>query len=166
MSDVYVSYSSKDKQHAEELAKELQALGVTVWLDKELAPGSDFKRAISEAISNARLIAFLVEPSASQEKVQWEYMEALGNSWSDQEKILVPILIGNAEPPSFLRTSSALKVRPRNPDWAGIAKQIAQLLSRGGSLKRRKPPVKEQSERLKLIEQGANALRDESIRKQ
>jgi hypothetical protein len=169
MSDVYLSYSSKDKRHAKELAKELQALGVSAWLDsKDLAPGSDFKRAISSAISDARLVAFLVEPGDSREKVQWEYMEALGHSWSDNEKILVPILIGNAEPPSFLRRSSALRVQPRNPEWARTAKQIAKLLSQGGSVKRRKPPVKEQIERLKLIERGANALRvkdDESVRR-
>lgn len=169
MSNVYLSYSSRDNQHAEELAKELQALGISAWLDsKDLVPGSDFKQAISSAISNARLIAFLVEPGASREKAQWEYMEALGHSWSDNEKILVPVLIGNAEPPSFLRHAPALRVRPRNPEWARTAKQIAKLLSQGGSLKRRKPPVKEQIKRLNLIERGANALRvrdDESVRK-
>ena len=169
MSDVYLSYSSKDKQHAEGLAKELQALGISAWLDsKDLVPGSDFKQSISSAISNARLIAFLMEPGASRENAQWEYMEALGHSWSDDEKILVPVLIGNAEPPSFLRHSPALRVQPRNPEWARTAKQIAKLLSQGGSLKRRKPPVKEQIKRLNLIERGANALRvqdDESVRK-
>jgi hypothetical protein len=170
MSDVYLSYSSKDKHHAETLAKELQALGISAWLDsKDLVPGSDFEKAVGSAISDARLIAFLVEPGASREKVQWEYMEALGHSWSDNEKILLPILIGKAEPPSFLRHSLALRVRSRNPEWARTAKQIAKLLSQGGSVKRRKPSVKEQMKRLNLIERGANALRvndDQSVRKQ
>lgn len=169
MSDVYLSYSSRDEQHAEELAKELQALGISAWLaSKNLVPGCDPEQAISSAIGNSRLIAFLVGSGASSEWVQWEYMEALGYSWSDKEKILVPVLIGNAEPPSFLRHSSALRVRPRNPGWARIAKQIAKLLSQGRSLKRRKPPVKEQLKRLNLIERDANALRvqdDESVRK-
>jgi len=160
MSDVFLSYSSKYRQHAEALAKELQALGASAWLDsKDLVPGRPWEEEIRKAINDARLIAFLVEPSSPAEKVQQEYMAALEHSWSDNDKVLLPILIGDAEPPSFLRHVQALRVRERNPEWARTAKEIAKLLRREGGVKRNKSPIKEQLKRLDLIERGANALR-------
>jgi len=160
MSDVFLSYSSKCRPHAEALAKELQALGTSAWLDsKNLVPGKPWEEEIRKAINDARLIAFLVEPSSPEEKVQREYMVALEHSWSDKDKVLFPILIGDAEPPSFLRHVHALRVRERNPEWSRAAMEIAKLLRQEGGVKRSKAPIKEQLKRLDLIERGANALR-------
>jgi len=171
MSDVFLSYPSSYRQHAEALAKELQALGISTWLDvKDLAPGMPWEEEMRKAIGDARLIVFLVEsrsPDSPAEKVQREYWAALEHSWSDSAKSLLPVLIGDAEPPAFLRDVTALRVQPRNPEWSRVAKQVAKLLSHGG-VKGRQPPAKEQVERLNLIERGANALRvaaKESIQK-
>jgi len=161
MSDVFLSYSSRYQKHAERLAKQLESIGSSVWLaSKNLRDGAPVEEEITRAIRDARAIVFLVgNTPPSSEWVQREYMMALEHSWSDEGKILLPVLIGDAEPPSFLRHVAALRVNGRNPDWARAAKEIARLPSPGHSGKRSVAPIKEQVKRLNLIERGANALR-------
>ena len=91
--------------------------------------------------------------------MQREYMTALEHSWSDEGKILVPVLIGDAEPPSFLRHALALRVKGQKPEWARVARTIAKMLSEGNSAKHSKAPIREQIQRLNLLEKEANALR-------
>jgi len=158
MSDVFLSYS-RYRQPAEAIAKELQALGITTWLEsKDLAPGKQWEEEIRKAMSEARLVAILV--GRRSEDAPPEYPLALEHSWSDDDKVLVPILMDDAEPPSFLRHVEAIRVEPRRQDWNRVAKEIAKLLHRGSAIKRSRAAIKEQSERLSLIERGANALRE------
>lgn len=172
MSDVFLSYSQKSQKHAEALASQLQALGISTWLDsKNLAAGTSWESAIQEAVKDARVIAFLLESSSAtdSDKMQKESMVALEHSWADKDKILVPILLGNAEPPPFLRQVRGIRVRQRNPEWQHTAKEIAELLRRGSASRHSKATVKEhlkrsikeQLQRLELIERGANELRGE-----
>ena len=163
MSDVFLSYSRRSRKHAEVLTTELEALGVSVWsAPKEIQQGEPVAEVISQALREARLVAFLVEshPSgASSGWLQQEYRLALEHSWSDEGKILIPVLVGDAQPPPFLRHALALKVRERGSDWSRVAKAISRMLSEGNSVRRSKAPMKEQSQRLNLIEKEAQALR-------
>ncbi len=163
MSDVFLSYSNRSRKHAEMLAEALQALGVSTWVaSKEIGEGESVEEKILKAIRDARLVAFLVDqpsPADSSSWVQREYMTALEHSWSDERKVLVPVLIGDAEPPSFLRHASALRVKGQKPEWARVARMIAKMLGEGNSVKHSKAPIREQIQRLNLIEKEANALR-------
>ena len=164
MSDVFISYSRRSQKHAELLAKELQSLGTSVWIaSKEIHTGEPIEKKIFEAIREARLVAFLEDQHSSADSSRWvqrEYMAALEQSWADEGKILVPILIGKAKPPSFLRHASALRVRGQKLDWARAAKTIAKILGEGGTaLKSSKAPRREQAQRLNVIEKEAHALR-------
>ena len=160
---MFLSYSRRSRKHAEMLAKELQALNISVWVaSKEIREGDSVEELIFKAIKDARLVAFLVDqhsPDVSSSWVQREYVAALEHSWSDEGKILIPVLVGDAEPPSFLRHASALRVRGRQLDWLRAARTIARILSEGNSVKRSKAPMREQTQRLNLIEKEANALR-------
>lgn len=163
MTDVFLSYSNRSRKHAETLAEALQTLGISVWVaSKEIRKGESGEEKISKAIRDARLVAFLVDqpsPVDSSSWVQREYMTALEHSWSDEGKILVPVLIGDAEPPSFLRHALALRVKGQKPEWARVARTIAKMLSEGNSAKHSKAPIREQIQRLNLLEKEANALR-------
>jgi hypothetical protein len=164
MSDVFVSYSHRSQKHAEMLAKALESLGTSVWIaSKEIQAGEPVEKKIFDAIREARLIAFLEDEQSSADSSRWvqrEYMAALEQSWADEGKVLVPILIGKAKPPSFLRHASALRVRGQKSDWTRAAKLVAKMLSEGRTaLKRSSAPMREQAQRLNLIEREAHALR-------
>ncbi len=163
MSDVFLSCSHKSRKHAEMLASELQSLGISVWVaSKEIQNGDAVEEKILEGIRSARLVAFLVDRQSSSAPSSWverEYMAALEHSWADEDKILLPVLVDDAEPPAFLRHASAIKVRSEKSDWSRAAEALAKVLREGNVAKRNKAPMREQARRLNLIEREAKALR-------
>jgi hypothetical protein len=162
MTDVFLSYSQRSQAEAALLRRELEKVGLSTWYAPEvLEVGEPWKERIFQGIREARVLVFLLDTNAAVSPyVEHEYMAALEHSWSDPHKILLPVLIGDAEAPAFLRHRQALKVRDRKGDWARTAKEIAKLLRGEHSVKPSKAPIKEQMERLNLIEREANALRD------
>ena len=46
MADIFISYSKSSWVQTEQLAKELQAQGLTVWWDTSLVPGDRFRNVI------------------------------------------------------------------------------------------------------------------------
>lgn len=49
---VFISYAREDSDHADQLQRILEAVGVRVWRDiGELRPGQDWKAGISQAIT-------------------------------------------------------------------------------------------------------------------
>ncbi len=163
MIDVFLAYSHKRQKDAETLARELESLGVSAWVaSRDIRVGEPIEHEIFGAIRKARLVAFLADPHSVASPSGWvqrEYMAALEQSWLDKDKILVPVLIGDAEPPAFLKHARALKVTDRKRGWTAAAKEIAKLLRGELTSKHNKAAAKEQVERLNLIEREANALR-------
>jgi TIR domain len=160
MSEVFLSYSRRSQKHAVDLMRELMALGVSFSAASNKTGAGD-EGEIFKEIKDARVVAFLITPHSLVDQ-EYEYMAALEHSWSDEDKVLVPVLVGNSEPPSFLRHASVLRVKGQKSDWPRVAKTIGKILSEGNSVKRSKAPMREQTERLNLIEKEANALRSRS----
>jgi hypothetical protein len=74
MADIFISYSKRDRSLPEQLARELQSKGFTVWWDTEPVPGEAFSRSISEQLENAR--AAIVIWSAASVRSDWVIAEA------------------------------------------------------------------------------------------
>lgn len=56
MTDVFISYSRKDRTRAETMAKALKARGVDVWWDTHLKAGAEFRHEISQKLESARAV--------------------------------------------------------------------------------------------------------------
>lgn len=74
MSDVFLSYSSADRDRAEAVATSLADAGLDVWWDRELLAGSSYARAIRAELDTAR--AVLVLWTAASVESDWVYSEA------------------------------------------------------------------------------------------
>jgi hypothetical protein len=166
MDDVFLSSASASAsvKQAGILANELRTLGISTWIaDHEILAGDDWEQRIRHGIKNARAVVFLVDQLwLSSEVSKLESMTALELSWSDEDKILLPVLIGHVDPPSFLRHIQGIKVQAQKPDWPRVAKEIAKILDAGPKAKPRTvvvAAVKEQAERLNLIQEQADLLR-------
>lgn len=105
--DVFLSHNGKDKPAVRELADELRARGLEVWLDEDsLLPGTPWKKALEEVIATAGAGAVLVGRDGLG---PWEdlEMEALLTQFVTRNLRVVPVLLPGApeepELPLFLR---------------------------------------------------------------
>ncbi len=110
MSDIFISYSSKDRDRAKVLAGALEHQGWSVWWDRKIPPGRQFSQVIKEAMDEARCIIVLW--SKESVKSEWVQNEAAEGA---RRKILVPALIDNVEIPFEFRRIQAARL----VDWEG-----------------------------------------------
>ncbi len=110
MSDIFLSYSNKDRAKAQIIAKALVAQGRSVWWDRVIPPGKTFDEIIEEEFDASKCV--VVPWSKESVKSQWVRTEA---SEGNRRKILIPILIEDVQPPLAFRLIEAAKLI----DWEG-----------------------------------------------
>src|SRR6185295_8589578 len=101
--DVVLAHPHTDRKWAEKLRTALTVNGLSFWsVESDLKPGDRPFRAITQAIHEASSIVVLVGPEgAIPPDEAWAILDAV---WSDPEKRLIPILLGEVRVPTFLRS--------------------------------------------------------------
>jgi adenylate cyclase len=74
MADVFISYSKVEPQLTEDLAKELEQRGLSVWWDTKLIPGEAFYKTIVAELQRAKAVVVIWTPSSVNS--DWVYSEA------------------------------------------------------------------------------------------
>ena len=98
MSDIFVSYASKDRPWVLRLVRALERHGWSVWWDRAIAPGKTFDQVIEEALGAARcVIVVWSRTSVSSDWVKSEAAEGAGRH------ILVPVLLDEVRIPLAFR---------------------------------------------------------------
>ena len=65
MSDIFISYSSKDRAKAEQLTELLVSAGLSVWIDKSaLDISTSWSAEIVDAINGCRAFVVLLSPNS------------------------------------------------------------------------------------------------------
>lgn len=96
MYDIFISYSSKDKEKAIELAELLKEKGVSVWLDKwEIKAGDSIYEKIRHGINSSTLIALILSNDIDTDRLEKEVSFV-----SDSGQIFIPILAEKISPES------------------------------------------------------------------
>ena len=94
MSDIFISYANKDQARIKPLAKALKSLGWSVWWDRTIPVGKNYREVITEALKVAKCVI-----------VVWTKNSALSNWVLDEanvglkKEILLPVLIEDGEIP-------------------------------------------------------------------
>ena len=125
MSDIFISYSSKDRAKANEIADALKRQGWSVWWDRYIPPGNSFDEIIEKELDSARCVIVLW--SRASVLSDWVKAEAAEGA---RRKILVPVLIENVKIPlGFRRIQTAdlleWKLVPSNHGFEGLVKAVA-----------------------------------------
>src|SRR5690349_1945663 len=94
MSDIFISYSSKDRPWVEQFAKTLEARGWSVWWDRNIPTGGSFNAVIRKELSAAKC-AIVVW---SEQSVESEWVQAEAAQAKKQDKYL-PVTINESEIP-------------------------------------------------------------------
>lgn len=87
---VFVSHASQDKEIVEQLLQELAELDVDTWVSfRDIAPGSEWNRAIHDALDAAAHVIIVV----SQNSINSDYVLAEVEFALGQGKTVIPVLI-------------------------------------------------------------------------
>jgi len=69
VADIFISYSSHDREKAEQLTELLSSAGLSVWIDKQgIGAATSWSGEIVDAIDNCRAFIVLLSPSSAKSK--------------------------------------------------------------------------------------------------
>ncbi len=156
MSDIFLSYSSSEKERVSPIVQQFEQQGWTVWWDRKIPPGKTFDEVIEEALNAAKCV--VVVWSAESVKSNWIKTEA---DEGVRRGILIPILIDDVMIPFEFRRIQAARLTDltklsSNLELRGLLSSISALISK---------PVKEE---LKIPEsqiESEERLKQEEERK-
>ena len=159
---VFISHSHRSNDVARDIADTLRGAGLTIWLDDErLGAGDDVRRLVEQALDDANAFVLLVDDQPSQ-WTHYEWSAIAQRLWKDPGTHVVPVLIGNAEPPGYLRDIQAVRLDPATGGGAGFEKILEHLNSKG-TLSLSTPEGRERlSRRLAEVERAAAAFDTEA----
>jgi hypothetical protein len=155
--DVFISYSRSSDAMAVELANELREKGLNVWIDHpEFHSGEAWPKRVSEAIGAAD--AFVVVVDEHTQTSSWarrEMGEILKRTWDDESKVVVPVVIGDAELPGYLRDVNAVHIEGEGDSAAAIQTVSSRLTHDPGGVHRSAAGETRLNKRLADLEERA-----------
>jgi hypothetical protein len=91
MSEVFVSYSRKDRQWVELLGEFLQKRNISLWSDTEINPGENWREALESSLNKSRVVIVLISPEylASEFVTSFELPLILKKAEKDEIKLLL-----------------------------------------------------------------------------
>ena len=127
---VFVSSSSQDRELAKQLTQKLNAHGIsTSSVAETLALGMDWQQEIEQAVKSADAVVVFIDPKHEPDRYQqFEWSTALEAEWENPDKRMIPLLMRNAEPPSFLLGKLALRVRNPKKEWGKAIEELIHVL--------------------------------------
>ncbi|HEX2122973.1 MAG TPA: toll/interleukin-1 receptor domain-containing protein [Thermoanaerobaculia bacterium] len=128
MADIFISYAHADKAWAQALAAELAGHGWSVWWDRDIPTGREFRDVIEEELTAAKCVLVLW----SRESVESEFVRSEA-SRAQKRRVMVPVLIDDATIPLGLdeiQTASLLGWEPGSmtPELERLIAHIGAIL--------------------------------------
>ncbi|QQZ30678.1 TIR domain-containing protein [Thiothrix subterranea] len=112
MTDIFISYSSKDREWVARLAKGLEAHGYEVWWDPEILPGQHYQDVIQKALHGATCTVAVWTPnSVASDYVRAECL------WAFNKRNLISVLGKDTEIPTPFNAIQIADLR----QWRGSA---------------------------------------------
>ena len=110
MNDIFLSYAAGDRAVAHELADALEALGWSVWWDREIPHGKPFDQVIEEELNAARCVIVLW----TAESVASRWVKTEASAAADRDR-LIPVLLQRVPIPFEFRRIQTAELY----DWSG-----------------------------------------------
>src|SRR5215210_2919521 len=167
MGRIFISYATPDRDAAKAIAGALEAYGWPVWWDRLIPAGRTWREVIDKALGEAGCV--LVIWSAAAVASDWVQEEATEGR---RRRVLIPVRIGDAEPPLGFRAIQAADLRGWDgtataPEFRRLVGDIAALLGpppTAAAAPAREPwpigPAKPESERRQEYRRAERELGD------
>jgi TolB-like protein/Tfp pilus assembly protein PilF len=157
MSDIFIGYARKDREHIEKLAAAIEAAGHSVWWDQRVIGGSEFSKDIERELEAAK--AVVIAWSGHSSESPWVKDEAAVGR--DQGK-LVPVTLDSELPPMGFRQYQAVDFSGWNgkADHPAVADLLRAVEARISGVKPAQadagyPPMAGQPNRKRLVAAAA-----------
>jgi hypothetical protein len=126
---VFLSHAAEDRALVERLAQELRDRNVETIVDPtSLHAGSNWLEELTDEVGKADAFIFLVGKASENDSYQRrEWSSALRADW-DAAKPMVPLVVGEAPLPAFLRDRVALHIDPDGLQISAVADEIIQAI--------------------------------------
>jgi len=124
MTDIFLSYTERDRETARRIADVLGSAGWSVWWDRRIPAGETWRSVLEHALEDMRCMVVLW--SAKSIESEWVYEEA---SEGRRHGKLVPVLIENVRPPAGFREIQAADLTgwDGSPDFDGLRMLVSDL---------------------------------------
>jgi len=134
---IFISYSHEDKEFVDQLAMQLVAHNVNIWLDRwELSIGDSILLKVQEAVDGASaLLVILSKASVVSEWCKNEINAGLLRELEEKQVLVIPIMLEDCKAPVFVRGKLYADFRSSFDDGLrtvleGIAKVTNENLGR------------------------------------
>ncbi|NTV72149.1 MAG: toll/interleukin-1 receptor domain-containing protein [Azonexaceae bacterium] len=124
MTDIFLSYTERDRETARRVAEVLGSAGWSVWWDRRIPAGETWRSVLEHALEDMRCMVVLW--SAKSIESEWVYEEA-----SEGRRLgkLVPVMIEAVRPPAGFREIQAADLTgwDGSPDFDGLRMLLGDL---------------------------------------
>lgn len=131
MSELFISYSSHDRDIVATLVEYLEDFGFSIWWDRHITAGKAFDRDIETALERAKCVVVVW----SKHSVESDWVRAEANEGLTR-RILVPVLIDDCQPPLLFRRLQTLTMELGQSDaLEKLARSVERLVPLSGTAK-------------------------------
>ncbi|WP_323789795.1 toll/interleukin-1 receptor domain-containing protein [Psychroserpens sp.] len=128
MYDIFISYSSRDKDFAKDFAEDLKSEGFSVWWDTSIPAGKTYAEVIEEALKASKSV--LVLWSSNSITSDWVKLEA---NEGREKKVLIPVKIEDVDIPFAFKNIQAANLINWNrdhqhPDFKKLIQDINSII--------------------------------------
>ena len=126
MTDIFLSYTERDRDTARRVAEVLGAAGWRVWWDRRIPAGETWRSVLEHALEDMRCMVVLW--SAKSIESEWVYEEATEGR---RQGKLVPVMIEAVRPPAGFREIQAADLTgwDGSSDFEGLRMLLSDLES-------------------------------------
>lgn len=143
---VFLSYCHDDFEEVSKLRQSLLAAGESVWWDKEILPGADWKLAIRTAMKGSYAVVLCVSDALNERQTSGLFPEALDaigmyREFAPDGRFIIPVRLSDCEVPAIeidsVRTLDRLQYIDLFPDskWSEGFQALAAALKQMRSSK-------------------------------
>lgn len=124
MTDIFLSYTERDRDMARRVAEALGSAGWNVWWDRRIPAGETWRSVLEHALEDMRCMVVLW--SANSIESEWVYEEATEGR---RQGKLVPVMLESVRPPAGFREIQAADLTgwDGSPDFEGLRMLLSDL---------------------------------------